>query len=257
MEFLISEKIGKVIHLSLNNPDSRNALHIDMRSQLFAALQDAQSDPEIKAILLTGQGSSFCAGGDVKAMGDSTPRQSMERLQSYNRIISLMKDMDKPIVTAVHGYVFGAGCSLVLASDIVFAAKDTKFSFGFLKIGLMPDAGSTYYLPRLIGVMRAKELIFSGRFFDEEEAYQMGMVTEICESVELFGRALKYAQSLANGPALAIGMAKKALQLSLETGFAGALEFERIGQSLLQQSRDHKEGIRAFQEKRKAEFVGE
>lgn len=257
MESVICRKIGKVAHLSLNNPEARNALSTDLRRQLYEKLGEAEADPEVKAIVLSGEGNSFCAGGDVKAMGQNSVRDSLDRLETYSQLIARMTAMNKPIITAVHGYVFGAGCSLALSSDIVMAAKDTKFSLGFLKVGLMPDAGSTYHLPRLVGLLRAKELIFSGRFFDETEAKQMGIVSYIHEREELLDRALEFARDLADGPSLAIGLAKKVLQHSLQTDLPGVLEYERIGQSALQQSKDHKEAVQAFKEKRQPDFAGE
>ncbi|MFC4767028.1 enoyl-CoA hydratase/isomerase family protein [Effusibacillus consociatus] len=257
MEYVVYQKIGKVAHLSLNNPAARNALLAELREELLKTLEEAEADPDVKVLLLTGQGDHFSAGGDVKAMGERTVIQSLDSVQLYNRIVTKMTAMNKPIIAAVHGYVVGAGCSLVLSSDIVLAAKGTKFSLSFLKIGLMPDAGATYHLPRLVGLLRAKELIFGGRFFDEAEARQMGIVSGIYEKEQLLDSALEYAHTLAEGPSLAIGLVKKALHHSLQNDLPGVLEFERMGQSVLQQSKDHREGVKAFKEKRKPNFAGE
>jgi 2-(1,2-epoxy-1,2-dihydrophenyl)acetyl-CoA isomerase len=256
VEYILYQKIGKVAHFSLNNPESRNALSEDLRAQLIAKLDHAEADPEVQVLLLTGEGNSFCAGGNVKAMGNSSVSQSLHRLQSYNHLVTKMSTMNKPIISAVHGYVVGAGCSLALACDIVLAAKGTKFSLSFLKIGLMPDAGSMYHLPRLVGLLKAKELIFSGRFFDEVEAQQMGIVASIYDPEELVPQALQYAATLAEGPTLAFGLVKRVLHHSLQSDLQGVLEFERMGQSVLQQSEDHREGVAAFKEKRKAKFTG-
>jgi 2-(1,2-epoxy-1,2-dihydrophenyl)acetyl-CoA isomerase len=205
--------------------------------------------------MLTGAGKAFCAGGDIRTMAGVTPVAGRRRLKNGHRLIRAMVDMEKPIIALVNGVAAGAGVSLTLASDIVFASEDAKFHFSFVNIGLVPDWGEFYFLPMKVGMARAKELMFTGGPIDAADAERIGMINRVLPPARLYEEADAFAQRLAKGPGQAYAMIKCALNrwpAPLET----LLELESTMQAVAFASEDFSEGRTAFMEKRKPVYKG-
>ncbi|GAX90251.1 enoyl-CoA hydratase/isomerase family protein [Effusibacillus lacus] len=253
---LLVKQEGKVLHVTLNRPDALNAFSRDMIEGLTEAMETAKNDSEIRAVLLSGAGRSFSAGGDVKQMGEGTPVMTYEHIGRLNQLILAMSELDVPIVAAVHGYAAGAGVCLALACDMVLAAEDSKFIMSFAKVGLISDGGGLFFLPRTIGLYRAKEALFLAEPIDAVTAHQWGMVNRLYPADQLFEEAGRYAAKLAEGPSRAIGQIKRIANQSLVSDLSDILEMERITQAMIRTTDDHKEGVCAFVEKRQPNFQG-
>lgn len=243
----INEGIMKLI---LNRPDSLNAFSPEMLLELKAAIKRANEDKRIQVIMISGNGRAFSAGGDVKKMGAKDPIETYTHLGKTNELILTMRDSEKPIIAAVHGYAAGAGFNIVMASDIILAAEDTKFILSFSKVGLISDGGGSYFLPRIIGTYRAKELLFNAEPLSVEEAHSLNIVNHIYTKDNFQEEITKFAEKLATGPSHAFGFIKKLVDKSLQSNLDEILESERIIQATLATTEDHHEGIRAFKEKR-------
>jgi 2-(1,2-epoxy-1,2-dihydrophenyl)acetyl-CoA isomerase len=254
-DLLVSQE-GNVLQLILNRPDALNAFTPDMMEGLLEALEHAKSNPDVRAILLRGSGRSFCAGGDVKGMGKAEPVQVYEHIGHLNQVVKTMTDLPVPIIAAIHGYAAGAGVCLALACDLIVAADTSKFVMSFSKIGLISDGGGLYFLPRTIGLYRAKELLFTAEPIDAQTAQNWGMVNRVYPEQELFEQAMQFAQKIANGPSRAYGMIKSIANRALLEDLAGILEIERTTQAMMVTTQDHKEGVQAFLEKRSPKYVG-
>ena len=223
-EAVMLDKAGGVATITLNQPQSLNALSSPIRRDLAAALAEVRDDAEVRAVIITGAGRAFCSGGDVKGMaGGRTPIEWREWLLFTDRsIIQVMLEMEKPIVAAVNGYAVGAGCNVALASDIIIAADNARFAEIFVRIGLAPDGGGAWTLPRRVGLAKAKELAFTGEIIDAAEAYRIGMVNRVVPADKLMDEARAFAQRLANGPTRAIGLCKRMLTRCVDLDFAAA-----------------------------------
>lgn len=247
---LLVEISGGVMNLILNRPDSLNAFSPEMIKGLHDSINQAKEDSHIQVITISGNGRAFCAGGDVKRMGKRNPIGTYDGIGKLNELILSMRDSEKPIIAAVHGYVAGAGFNLAMASDIILAAEDTKFILSFSKVGLISDGGGSYFLPRVIGPYRAKELFFNAEPLSVEEAHSLNIVNHIYGKDEFADEVKKYADKLALGPSTTYGFIKKLVDKSLHSTLDEILELERITQATLATTEDHKEGIQAFKEKR-------
>jgi 2-(1,2-epoxy-1,2-dihydrophenyl)acetyl-CoA isomerase len=247
---------GGVAVVTLNRPDAMNAINNDLKIELLDAMRQVAHDSAVKAVVLTGAGRAFCAGGDVKEMGGSrAPVEMRDRMRRYlHEALLLIYKMEKPVIAAVNGFAVGAGCNLALACDIILASEQAKFSEIFVKVGLVPDAGGFFLLPRLIGMPKAKELVFRGNTIDAREAERIGMINAVHPAEDLMGQALAMANELADGPARAIGIAKTMLHQSAEMNFPAALDYEAAVQAIVASTDDHREGVKAFAEKRKPKF---
>lgn len=254
---VLTGKKGKVTIITLNVPQKLNSLEKTVRIELKSALAQFHNDETSRAAVLTGRGKAFSAGGALEELkGGMDAVTGVGLMADYGEIVTAIENLEKPIVAAVNGIAVGAGLSLVLACDIVIAASDAVFAAVFSKVGLVPDMGATYYLPRAVGMHRAKELIFTSRMIKAEEARQMGIVNRVVDPDELENRACDLAQQLAEGPGLAFGLTKKILARSLESSLRDMLQHETYAQPICFESHDHKEGVRAFYEKRKPAFKG-
>lgn len=242
--------------IKLNKPETRNALDMVMREELKVVLQEYEADQEIKVVVLTGEGKAFCAGGDLRTMEGSEPGKGYRRLHNVQKLVKQMRNMGKPIIAAVNGAAFGAGWSLALASDFVIASDKAKFCEAFVKVGLVPDLGSMYILPRIIGIQKAKELMMTGEPIDANEAYSIGAVNKVVPHEQLWPTAMKLAHELAAGPPLALAYMKSILNMSYEKDFEAILEYEAFAQDVCLLSADHQEGRQAFFEKRKPNYIG-
>lgn len=241
---------GATALLTLNRPEARNALDQSMRDEFARLVPQLRDDRSVKAIVLAGAGGHFCAGGDIKSMAQ-TVSGKQDVFDSRNRMLALHKwfdellDMEKPVISAVEGSVFGAGLSLALSADFVFAAPSAKFCVVFSKIGFIPDLGAMYLLPRLIGLQKAKELAFTARVVDAQEALSLGMVYEVSES-SVLERALAFAERFASAPTEAIGMTKVVMNRAFETARDSVYQQEAIAQTLCRESEFHQEAIKRF-----------
>ncbi len=241
----------------LNRPETLNALSDLVKEELMRAMDFVRTDDSVKSVVLAGTGRSFCAGGDISGMGKRTAVESHQRLGEINDIVTAMAETEKTVIAAVQGPVAGAGVSLALAADVIFASDEARFIFSFSKLGLMADAGGMYFLPRAVGVHKAKTLLFSGGILTAQDGLNYGFVHEVCPRESLHAQALAYAQELAHGPTRAYAAIKGIVNRSLEYDLRTVLQLERSQQTVLQQTQDHKEGVDAFRDKRPPKFQGE
>lgn len=247
-----------VLRITLNRPERLNALTDTMRHELIDAFTRAGAEDEVRVVVLTGAGRGFCSGADlVAALESGEPVDFGQALRTtYNPLVRQMRGLPKPIIAAVNGVAAGAGMSLALACDLRIAAESASFIQAFVKIGLVPDSGSTWLLPRLVGLTRAMELMMSGRKVDAAEALAIGLVNRVVPDEELGGAVAKLAQEYANAPTRAIGLIKQAVDYALDHTLEEALEQEAELQAQAGRTADHVEGVAAFLEKRVAHFKG-
>lgn len=255
-KILVSLEDG-IKRITINNPARRNALDFDSFKRLAEIIQQSAED-ETKVIVLTGTGEAFCAGAELQALsGDAASQDVTAGLRSgVNPGIQAMRDLPKPIIARVHGHAAGVGCNYALAADIIIASEQAFFGQVFVKIGLMPDGGGTYFLPRAVGYNKAFELMALGDPIPAQAAYEIGMINRVVPVAELDTTVNALAERLAAAPGLALGRIKAGLQAGLQSDLAAALEFEAVNQSLCFRSEDFKEGVAAFLQKRKPEFKG-
>lgn len=250
-------KQGAIARIVLNRPERKNALAGEMRQQLADAFANVNQDDEVRAVILTGAGDTFCAGADVTKMGQRDVKEARNNLQSgAHTLIRNLYNIEKPVIAAVRGATVGIGLSMMLGCDLVIASQTARFSCVFARRGLSPDSGTAYFLARLIGLARARELVFTTRFFSAEEAAAMDLVTQVVPDDQLEAAAQAMAESMAAQPTFALAMAKKMLQFSLSPSLDQFLDYESLIQPLVRQTRDFQEGVDSFKEKRPAQFVG-
>ena len=253
-EHLLYEINDHVATITLNRPERLNALVPLMRQEIFQAVEASNNDDEVRAVIITGAGRAFCAGLDMKA---DRSKETMEEKVSPIRdhVILAIRDSAKPYIAAVNGPAAGGGMGIALACDIRIASPTAKFGQTFAKRGLHPDWGGTYFLPRLVGMAKAAELIWSGAVIDAQEALDIGIVSSVDEN--FLEAATAMAKSFAEGPPVAIRLSKRALYRNQDASLREALEFESYAQNICSRTDDAKEGINAFLEKREPKFKGE
>ena len=256
-EAILVRKAGQVATVTMNRPEALNFLDPIMAQEIESALADFEKDEEVRAVVITGAGRAFCAGGDVKFMKQEWPVYDLVvRMERVTGFIKAMLDLPKPIIASVNGPAVGAGCNIALAADLVLASEKATFCQVFTRIGLIPDCGGIYLLPRRVGMTKAKELILTARTIEAGEAERIGLVNRVVPAEALEEETRKIAAELASGATMAIGIAKRLLNQSYESDFETILQAENSNQVLLRKAEDHREGVRAFFEKRKPEFKG-
>ena len=251
------EKIEAVAKITLDRPDKYNSFVREMALKLQEKLDECNQDQSVRCILITGSGKAFSAGQDLKEAIDPKGLE-IEKIvrQHYNPIIQKIRESKKPIIAAVNGIAAGAGANLALACDIVVAAKSAGFIQAFSKIGLIPDSGGTYFLPRLIGLPRAVAIMMTGETVTSEKAESMGMIYAVYEDSKFEESTLKLAQTIASMPTKGLGHVKKLLSQTFDNSLEEQLDLEAEMQALCASTEDHQEGIRAFLEKRSPQFSG-
>ncbi len=251
------KKIDAVGKITLNRPGKYNSFVQEMALALQNILNDCENDDSIRCILITGAGKAFCAGQDLKEVIDPKGPEIEEIIREhYNPIIKKIRAIEKPIIAAVNGVAAGAGANLALACDIVTATKSANFIQAFSKIGLVPDSGGTYFLPRLIGLPKATAIMMTGESVSADKAEQMGMIYAVYEDDEFEPKSLELAKSISEMPTKGLEYTKKLLNSSLNNSLDDQLNVEAETQALSAKSEDHKEGIQAFLEKRPPIFTG-
>ena len=258
-ETILLEKTGGVADVALNRPKKLNVFDATMHEELYAVLDEAANDEEVRCVVLRGEGRGFSAGADLAGIvegSDGDPDLGEYLRGTYSRLVKRMVSMEKPVVASLHGPVYGAGVGIALACDLRVAAESAKFSVAFIKIGLMPDAGVSFFLPRVVGLGRAMEMSLLGDPVEADEALRTGLVGRVVPDERLAEETAALASRLAAMPTAAIGKTKRALYASFEASLDVVLEREAEGQTFCGHTADHKEGVRAFFEKREARFSG-
>lgn len=250
-----SYREGATGFVILNQPDNRNAMTGEMRAGLKAALRSMVADPAVRAIVIAGTGKAFCAGGDLKSLSTETNATMLLRQHDSQELLRLIMTGDKPVIAAVDGFAVGAGLSIACACDIVVAGPEARFGAVFGKVGLGPDLGLTWTLPRRVGMGRARLMLLTGRLVDPQKAAAWGIVDEIVGAGEALEAATAIAGEIAANAPLPAGIARRALAQPF-AGLDQALDFESLCQSMLIGTKDFAEGAAAFFEKRKPDFTG-
>lgn len=256
-QFLLYRHEHGVATISLNRPDVYNALNDEITYELQDAFKTVAKDDSVRVVVLTGEGKAFCSGQDLKAASGQEKRSFMDSLHKrYNPIIRAMRSLPKPIVCRLNGVAAGAGCSLALACDVIVAAEEATLIEVFINIGLVPDSGSSYFLPRLVGMAKAFELCSMGTRVKAKEAIEIGLINKVVSADQLDAAVKEYADYYAAAPTKAIGLIKKMLNKSATASLDDMLEYEAYAQEIAGSSQDYKEGVNAFLEKRKPLFQG-
>lgn len=254
---LLFEVDGPVCRIIINRERVRNSLSLNTFAELGKAVEIVRADPGIRVVVLTGAGSSFSSGGDLR---DIQARASQglfdEEMAKVTRLLRALAELPKPVIAAVNGPAVGAGWSLALACDLIIASENAYFSMGFVRVGLVPDFGATFFLPRLAGLLTAKWLVLTGETITAREAERLGLVTRVVPAEELPSTANEFARRLAAGPPKALALSKGLLNRSLSLDLTTALEEEGCAQTLCLASEDGREGLQAFLEKRPPAFKG-
>ena len=253
------EVLEKIARLTLARPERGNAIDMIMRSELRLAVRRVAEDGEIRALVIAGEGRNFCTGGDIAAMqeaGISDAAEGRRRLADYIDLVQQLILLEKPVVAAVQGHAAGGGFGLALAADFVLAAPDACFTASFARVGLVPDFGLTWTLPRLVGMPKARELIYSARRIEAAEALRIGMIHDVVDNESLPQTAFDLAAGLTTGSPAAFALAKQALNRSLNADLHSQLEFEASAQGICFTTEWHKQAIARFLAKQSSPFKG-
>ncbi|MFB1062753.1 enoyl-CoA hydratase/isomerase family protein [Natrinema sp. H-ect4] len=249
--------------VELNRPDKYNALNDALVERLSAVLETVERDPDVRCVVLSGAGGAFCAGGDIGRMKGrrernvTPPEMRREVLYQVRDTVERVFSLEKPVIVKVDGVAMGGGANLALAGDLVFAATDATFGEVFKNVGLSVDFGGSFLLPQLVGLHKAKELVFSGEPISGEEAADIGLINDAVPPGDLGDLVDEWVSDLSSAPTEALALAKRDLNAGATADFATAIRNEATSQGLLQSTRDHREGVDAFFEDRDPEFHGE
>jgi enoyl-CoA hydratase/carnithine racemase len=259
MADLLYEVADRIATITLNRPDKLNAFTGPMIDAWAAALADAQRDDGVNVVVVTGAGRAFCAGGDVARMGvgEPTPLEHKNQLWEHiHRVPKTLEAMDKPVIAMVNGLAVGAGMGMCVMCDVRIAADTARFSTGYVRVGLVPGDGDTYFLPRLVGAAKALELLWTADFVEAPEALRLGIVNRVVPAADLAETTYALARQIADGPQVPIRMIKRLVYQSLRLDLRTHLDLVSSHMAVVRRTADHAEGVAAFKEKRAAKFQG-
>ena len=260
-ETILVDKKNQITRITLNRPASLNSFNEKMGEEFYGALREAEKDGATRCLVITGAGRAFSAGEDVSGLkerygGDSHPSLGDHLRKKYHPMILRIRNMEKPVIARLNGIAAGSGASIALACDIRIASEDAGLKQAFIRVGLVPDSGSSYFLTRALGPGRALELIMTGRTVGAKEAETLGLVNQVVPAAELDEAIDNTAEKLANGPTKALGLSKRIVNQVGRLELPDALEYEAQNQDIAGKTQDHLEAVRAFLEKRKPKFSG-
>lgn len=259
MEFgnLLVERKDGIGWITFNRPKVLNALDVQSRRELIECLGEMERDPSVAVVALTGGGDkAFCAGADLKMFVDFSPKKARDYVRLAKAVTRKIETLKKPVIAAVNGVALGTGCEIALACDLVVASRNARFGQTELNVGLIPGAGGTQRLPRIVGLKRAKELIFTGRLLDADEALELGLVNRVVESDDLRKAVNQLAEKLREKSPMILQYAKRCINRSIETDLQAGLKYESKLFSQCFGTEDQREGVTAFLEKRQPHFIG-
>lgn len=249
------EREDGIAILSLNRPEKMNSLNKQMFAELQLAFADLRFDDTVRAVVLAGNGKAFSAGGDISELqsGELSVKTISEGRVASKEFVMSMQGFEKPIIGAIDGLAAGGGAALLMLCDVVFASPKASFSVIFKRIGMVPDCGTLYLLPRIVGPLMAKQLAFSGEIIDADEMYRIGLVNEVVED-DVLSKAKSFAKECADGPGLVLGISKMLIDRTQGMDIEAFFDYESLALPLVMQSEDFSEGVKAFVEKRTANF---
>jgi 2-(1,2-epoxy-1,2-dihydrophenyl)acetyl-CoA isomerase len=255
-EGLTLDKEAGIATITLNRPEQLNAISMSMAESIRKALDEVDKDDSLKVVIITGAGRGFCAGLDVAAFAQ-IEAMSQKELGNFMRRLSLpLHNLSKPTIAAINGTAVGGGLATAMLCDMRIASEKARFSSGYIRMGIIPDLGATYFLPRIVGTAKAMELMITGDVFDAAEAQRLGIVNRVVPEGEVMKTARELADRIASGPSVAIGLIKQAVNRGVHNSLEQQIEFECFADYICFQTEDHKEGVRAFLDKRPPEFKG-
>jgi len=254
---ILYDLADEVATLTLNRPEVRNAFDDVMAEEVQAALKDADRAETVRCVVITGAGQGFCAGQDLAVVRDRGEVSFRDHLlKTYNPIVMKLRSIEKPVIAAINGAAAGAGWGIALACDIRYASDTAKFRLAFSGIGLAPDSGTSFFLPRLIGLGRALELAYTNDVLDANSALALGLVNKVFPPDQLMPATVELARKLAQAPTRGLGLTKRAMSYALNVSLDEALDYEAYLQEIAGRTVDHHEGVQAFLEKRAPKFIG-
>jgi enoyl-CoA hydratase/carnithine racemase len=259
-EHVLYEVNENIAIITLNRPDAKNAFSPEMIRQWPEYLRQAREDDSVRVLVLTGKGDTFCSGGDIRDMADGKLKSwHMKNFlwEGVHRIVLAMEDLDKPVIAAINGAAMGAGLDMALMCDLRICSDQARLAESYIMMGLVPGDGGAYFLPRIIGLPKAMELLLTGDAVTAEEAHRLGLVNRVVSHHTLMEETLRFAKRIASKPPLAVRMMKRAVYQSLTGSLRSHLDYISSQLSLLSETRDHQEAAKAFLEKRKPVFLGE
>ncbi|CAP41565.1 MULTISPECIES: enoyl-CoA hydratase/isomerase family protein [Alcaligenaceae] len=256
-DLVTTERDGAVLIIRLVNSKSRNSLTLEMRSQIGQAVALAEQDASVRTVFLTGEGPTFCSGGDLQHLKTACdPWTVHRRFRGFSHWLIPLMTLDKPVVVGVNGHAVGGGMGLALTGDVILAGESAQFMSGFFRVGAVPDIAIMYTLPRLIGMAQTRKFLYSGGTFTARQAENLGLVARVVPDADVYNAGLEEARRLAEGPAPVMGLAKTLMARSFETTMTDMLAAEGLGQALAMSHPEFREGLNALIERRPADFIG-